>query len=412
MKFSKYFAAAVLAAVALAMPAQSFAQSMIDGKFGYEEDLYYESRDGGFKIKQNILIQFRGEAVTDNTPGDSDISTDFMVRRLRLKYGGHAYKEWIKWGLQLAGSAGRTNKTPEINMAGVVLSDETEEIKIGEAFIVLVKSTAADLKVGRYKVPYGREALNSSSALQFVDRSFIRNFVIGTNRADGVSVGGVLGNIIAYRGGLFQEDDEIFQDMDNMLFAGRVQINLCCGKLEHSSGSFTAGGDYKTLPNFAKVPTFAIGAGGFYDTDTDVVQQRVGEATEVVSVTRDNGKEGFTVDLIAKIERANLEAAYYYGSAKDKDNNYRTLSHTAYRVQGGFMLTPGFEVATRCAYADYDSDASVSDEWQCTGGLNWYIAKHRAKVQLDYTYGNEKNGISPTKDKETTTYRGQVQIYF
>ncbi len=411
---------------AVALPAQSFAVE-IDGKLGYKKGLYYESEDGRFKIKQNFRIQFRMDVADTNETGKKT-ETDFMIRRLKLKYGGHAYEKWLKWGFQLVANAGRKGKN--------------DDVKVDDAFLVFAKSRQADLKAGRYKIPYEREVLNSSSSLQFVDRSFVKEFVIGEGRADGISTGGILGNIVAYRAGVFQKDSEEFKGSGNMLFAGRIQFNLCCGELKYSSGSFTSGGDYKITPNFAKVPTFSLGVGGFYYNaeKTDATYKTLPDSgSTLVDSTAKldlNSNSGVTVDFAAKIPRANFETAFYYGSAKN-DNSVnaslggdgalggsdanadtqgsagtQSLGNYAYRVQGGFMMTPQFEIATRWSYADYDKKSSENDEWQWTTGLNYYIAaKHRAKIQVDYTYGSEKNGIQMGKDKKENIFRAQVQLY-
>lgn len=424
MRLSTISAAALLlAAFVIAAPARSFAESMIDGEIGYKKGLYYKSADGRFKIRQNFRIQFRMDDIS-GANGDSGTKseTDFMIRRLKLKYGGHAFEKWLKYGFQLAGSAGR--------------ADREDDIEIEDAFVVFAKNRAADLKAGRYKIPYEREVLNSSSALQFVDRSHIKQFVIDADRADGVSVGGILGNRFAYRTGLFQYDDEKFEGAERMLFAGRLQANLCCGELKYSSGSFPAGGDYKIKPNFAKVPILAVGVGWFYYRGAEQTFTATG-AGAIEPVTRTlkdvNTAAGATVDAVFQIERANIEAAFYYGSAKSKsvvnanlgaDNiaggtgenadtppsvGTNSFGHYAYRVQGGYMVLPELEIAARFASAKYDPDSSEKDRWEWTTGLNYYIAKHRAKVQFDYTYGSEENRAG--RGDKTNTFRAQVQLY-
>ncbi|MCY4046552.1 MAG: porin [Candidatus Dadabacteria bacterium] len=341
----------------------------------YKKALVYTSPDGRFQIKQNFRIQFRAD-FTDSNEADSDLETDFMIRRLKMKFGGHAYEKWLKYGFQLAGNAGRDDRPRE------------DDIKIEDAFIVIAKSKAADFKAGRYKIPYEREILNSSSALQFVDRSIAKEAVIGGDRADGFSVGGILGNLIAYRMGLFQFDGDPFSGGDNILLAGRLQANVCCGELKYSSGSFTAGGDYKVTPNFAKVPTFSIGLGGFSHTGED-------------------SRNGFTADLVAKVERANFEASVNYGSLEDGSEDYNRLS---YRLQAGAMLTSDLEAAIRWAGISNDTGGG-NDEREITFGLNYYLAAgHRAKVQVDYSNINEKDGISAGKDKKENRVRAQIQV--
>ena len=415
----KYTAALVVTALGLAAFApQSHAQ--VDGELGYKKGLYYESPDGMFKIKQNFRIQFRADFV-DKT--DKDLETDFMIRRMKLKYGGHAFEEWLKFGFQLAGSVGRD--------AG------EDDLEIEDAFLVFAKNPMADVKVGRYKVPYEREVLNSSSALQFVDRSIAKELVIDTNRADGISVGGIFGNMLAYRMGVFQYDGEKFSSGDNILLAGRIQANICCGTLKYSSGSFTASGDYKIAPNFAKVPTFSIGIGGFVDTGADRTAAGTrlpASGTALLGRTIDDSSTiGFTADFAAGIERASFEAAFYYGKDKravirnaslgaddalggtgaDEDTEgfagTESDSHIAYRLQAGFMLTPDFEAALRWAAVDYDKDSNEGDERAITFGLNYYLAGHRAKLQVDYSNINTDNPSG--KDIKENTVRAQVQLY-
>ena len=381
----------------------------------YKKALVYTSPDGRFKIKQNFRIQFRAD-FTDSNEADSDLETDFMIRRLKMKFGGHAYEKWLKYGFQLAGNAGRG------------MSRAGSNFGVEDAFIVIAKNKAADLKVGRYKIPFEREVLNSSSSLQFVDRSLAKELVIDADRGDGFSVGGVFGNMLAYRAGVFQRDRDTG---DALMFVGRLQANICCGELKYSSGSFTASGDYKITPNFAKVPTFSIGIGGFAYTGKDETadyQVLTAARTLTTRTIADNtGTSGFTADFVAKVERANFEAAFYYG----KTNNAVTgdgevgatmaddiqgfgknsHSHIAYRLQAGAMLTSDFEAAIRWAAVDYGKDSGENDEREITFGLNYYLAAgHRAKVQVDYSNINEKDGISAGKDKKENRVRAQIQV--
>ena len=92
-------------------------------------------------------------------------------------------------------------------------------------------------RVGQYKVPFGRQELNSSSALQFVDRA-ITNNEFGNGRDRGASLNGVLGNYIAYGAGAFNGAGRNGrQENSNLLYAGRVQF-MYGGKLKYSGGSF------------------------------------------------------------------------------------------------------------------------------------------------------------------------------
>ncbi len=432
-KFAMAFAFAALAV--WFAPTQSHAAA------DYNKGFVYESEDGMIKVKQQLRVQFRVD-VKDSNRDDEDPSTDFMIRRAKLKFSGHAYEKWLKFGLQLAGDVGRVNEDG---------SAKGEELNVEDVFIAASYWEFADVKVGRYKIPFEREVLNSSSKLQFVDRSAIKEFIIDADRADGISTGGIAGGMVAYRVGLFQLDDETFSNEENMLVAGRVQVNFGEGELAYSSGSFTSGGDYKIAPNFAKAPIYQVGIGGFYKIGTSdglvseeysvLTRDADGVPTAVnsnkVTSSTDNTTYGVTADVAVRWERWNVELAGYagfdkrYGNVVDATFNSGTpanstegsataedFTHIAYRAQAGFMIIPELEVAARYTATMFDySDAVLTtgeegDHWDATLGVNYYIAgvEHKAKVQVDFEHSRTNRfGISQLKENIA---RAQVQLSF
>ncbi|MGI9558702.1 MAG: porin [Thermodesulfobacteriota bacterium] len=445
-KFAMAFAFAALAV--WFAPTQSHAAA------DYNKGFVYESEDGMIKVKQQLRVQFRVD-VKDSNRDNEDPSTDFMIRRAKLKFSGHAYEKWLKFGLQLAGDVGRVNEDG---------SAKSEELNVEDVFIAASYWEFADVKVGRYKIPFEREVLNSSSKLQFVDRSAVKEFIIDADRADGISTGGIAGGMVAYRVGLFQLDDETFSNEENVLVAGRVQVNFGEGELAYSSGSFTSGGDYKIAPNFAKAPIYQVGIGGFYylgnettvkgatydalNSSGEVAGTRTSPDTDV-----DNTRYGVTADVAVRWERWNVEIAGYAGynqklkavvnakAAVADDVSTTGIDETraavagvaasaddymniAYRAQAGFMIIPELEVAARYTATMYDYDDRAyeqskadgnelpGDHWDATLGVNYYIAgvEHKAKVQVDFEHSRTNRfGISQLKENIA---RAQVQLSF
>ena len=70
-------------------------------ELGYKKGFYFRTRDDKFFMRMTGRIQMRyGYEDRDNVPGEEDDSS-FRLRRARLKWDGHAYKDF-KYKIELA----------------------------------------------------------------------------------------------------------------------------------------------------------------------------------------------------------------------------------------------------------------------------------------------------------------------
>ncbi len=346
--------------------------------------LTFQTADKNYKLRMRLRGQFLANYI--NPDGDDDEGFGFRVRRLRATWDGNAFAPWMKYKVEY--DLGRTG--------------ELKDMKLSFA-----KNNAFVPTMGQYKVPFNREVLNSSSALQVVDRSILSDY-FEYDRDIGAGVYGLLGDgMIRYDLGVFQAEG-MNQKNDKgdtgMLWAGRVQAALI-------------GGDAKKVKeNFAKKPTLMVGAAvagidveGGSDSNIGIPSgERVLEDGKVTS---------FTADINYRDPRFNLTGEYIGRWVNPDDAGIATAYDYGFRVQGGFFVVPKkVELASRYAMVTFDDDVvgvdgDLDNVWTFTQGLNYYLSgNHQWKVQLDYTFQREEDLAGVESDESMV--RAQVQAYF
>ena len=344
--------------------------------------LTFQTADKNYKLRMRLRGQFLANYI--NPDGDDNEGLGFRVRRLRVTWDGNAFAPWMKYKVEY--DFGRTGELKDIRLS-------------------FAKNKAFVPTMGQYKVPFNREVLNSSSALQVVDRSILSDY-FEYDRDIGAGVYGLLGGgMLRYDFGVFQgegpnkKNDE---EDKSLLWAGRVQAALI-------------GGDAKKVKeNFAEEPTLMVGAAiagiGGSDTNTGIPS---GER----KVPHTGTTTSFTGDINYRDPRFNLTGEYIGRWVNPDDAGIATAYDYGFRVQGGFFVVPKkVELASRYAMVTFDDDVAgvdgdLDNVWTFTQGLNYYLSgNHQWKVQLDYTFQREEDLAGVESDESMV--RAQVQAYF
>ena len=344
--------------------------------------LAFQTADKNYKMRMRLRGQFLTNYI--DTEGADSEGLGFRVRRLRITWDGNAFAPWMKYKVQYDFSR----------------NGELKDMKLSFAENKMFIPT-----VGQYKVPFNREMLNSSSALQVVDRSIITDY-FKYDRDIGAGVYGFLGGgMIRYDAGVFQaEGTNKKNDKGDagMLWAGRIQAAVIGGKAR------------SVKENFAKRPTLTVGAAVAGIDVEDGSDGNIG----IPSGEREleNGRTtSFTADINYRDPRFSFTGEYI-GRYVDKNGANDKAYDYGFRVQGGFFVIPKkVEIASRYAVVAFDDDMAVQDNldnvWTFTQGLNYYLsANHKWKVQLDYTFQREEKLAGEKKD--SNMIRAQVQAYF
>lgn len=354
--------------------------------------LTFQTADSNYKLRMRLRGQFLANYTDPDTDMDDDEGFGFRVRRLRVTWDGNAFAPWMKYKVQYDFSR----------------NGELKDMKLSFA-----KNKAFVPTVGQYKVPFNREALNSSSALQIVGKSMITDY-FEYDRDIGVGVYGILGDgMIRYDLGLFQGEgpnQKNDEEDKSLLWAGRVQAAIIGGNAK------------KVSENFAKEPTLMVGAAVAGIGGSDV---NIGIPSGEREVPHTGTTTSFTGDINYRDPRFNLIGEYIGRWVDMDETGVGDLYDYGFRVQGGFFVIPKkIEIASRYAMVVFDdevpavleevggaSDVETDNIWTFTQGLNYYLSgNHKWKVQLDYTFKRTESLAGVETDDNMV--RAQVQAYF
>lgn len=141
--------------------------------------------------------------------------TDFLVRRLRLLFTGHAFTKALQYYIQL-GFSYRDQEPDRLT-------------PLRDARIMWSPHRDVNVWAGQMKVPFSRERVISSSALQMVDRSNV-NAELSLDRDVGLQLTSKdflgTGGLLRYYLGVFGGDGRNRTgDMHGLLWVARTEVN-------------------------------------------------------------------------------------------------------------------------------------------------------------------------------------------
>lgn len=348
------------------------------------------------RMSLNIRGRIQARAsFTDAANDGQDPITEMVMRRMRVVLQGNAMGPELTYYIQLAFS----NQDTEPDL----------RLPLRDAYVTYTQLRDLSVRFGQMKVPYGRQRVVSSSALQMVDRSLItaelnldRDVGITLFSKDFLGLDGKLG----YNVGVFGGD-------------GRNRLGERFGYLTSARieawpfGSFDdyVEADFKRESR----PRLALGAGVAYNQNTNRPRSTIGDPYGA----GDFDYLHLGADFMFKVAGFTLQGEVMYRKA---DTNTRTVqidgidttiharSAWGAYTQAGLMLTNHLELTARYGYLDplsTNTDTTLRQSHELGGGLGYYWSEHNLKLQGDYFY-------LPTNGFNAGTHqtRLQCQLYF
>lgn len=361
------------------------------------------SPDEKFQLTIGGLLQNR-YSYTDyeeNNSTKSDVSK-FELKSVKLVLGGYAYNKDLTYEVQTNFVQGGSSKILERGYMNYRFRDEVQ------------------LLAGQTNVPFGRQWLNATSGLEFVDRSYASDaFRAGYDT--GLKLHGKLAeSLFTYDVGVYGGvGQSTYRSSDNNAVAARITVNpfgpvpYSEGDLEQSAKPLLSiGADYyyNTLKATYKPASGTTNASTTLETNNvDLAASKgwLGKGLSKFTTTEKLDISSYGFDAAFKWQGVSLQGEYLRGEAEGSNSHTKLKSEGYYAQAGYFVIPKTLEVAARYSFVDLDRDASDKQIEDTTGAVSWYINKHNLKVQADITNSRDKKAST-----DDLIYRLQAQVIF
>lgn len=309
------------------------------------------------KIKLNGLLQGWYQNEENATP-----EGQFRLRRSEVKLSGEVVPE-VAWWLMVDPAQVKEDDTKTASKTNLITTVGRKSVlqDFGISFKCPLSGVKADL--GQYKVPFGMEGLESSAKLDFIERSALASQFKWADARD------------------------IGLTLKREFKVGEVGIQPAVGIYNGEGQNKSDANDGKMLVGrLATTPLKGLHLGVAH------VDNQVG-AAEVDSV------------------RTGYEAKYSFGPAslygEFADGESDRKEKQTYYVAATYNLLSSLQLAGRYDWFDANTDKENDAATETTAGVNYFIAKHNAKLQLNYVFRGEE-GQSIDND----IVRANVQVSF
>jgi len=390
----------------------TFSQEKINTKFG--KGLYNviaEDSSWSMKFAARFQSLYIGEWNVNDSTGIGSGSSEFLIRRARLKFGGFVHSPKIQYKIEL----GLSNK----DLGKVDSRNNMAPKMILDAVIKWNFYKNLTLWGGQTKLPGNRERVVSSANLQFVDRSYLnKRFNIDRDMGFQLRNHHTIGENFVIREMISCAQGEgrnlVQENLGGYQWTGRIEF-LPFGKFK-SKGDYT-GGDTKREDK----PKLSIAA--TYDYNDRAVKDRSNQGS-YLQYTDKWGNEGYFmanistifVDAMFKYKGFSIMAEYADRSSDQELQEVVAFGDTttvAYytgngmNVQLGYVMKNNWEVAGRYTQINPNATTGKDSHTQYTFGVSKYVVGHKLKVQSDVSYltteGSSDSGLM---------YRLQFDLHF
>ena len=349
-----------------------------------------ETRDGNWQTNLQWRAQMRYTNPFFGDPRQVDDfeatgTSNFEMRRLRMKIGGHGFQPWLKYYFEVDLQPSRDPDSSAVSSSARVIDWRID----------VAKWDWGGLRVGQWKIDMNRERVDSSGRQQFVERSIV-NRIFTIDRQVGVQLRGR-----AFKGthadmrwfaGVFNGEGRGVRNVDeNMMYSGRLQWNFMGRDLAFR----------QTDVEYTEQPTGSLAFGGMTTT---------GPCTRWSS-SACGSLDGFTSPAFAdsdqfKVDQAVQEFAFKYRGFSFQQEYHRKFIEdrvvgsdndlTGLYLQSGYFLhnlidafPAPLELAARYAYVEEPNEIDrtlYNERKEYTLGANWFFAGHNNKLTFDYSY--------------------------
>jgi len=356
------------------------AQTIKYDTFG--KGLQITSKDSTSSLKFSARFQtlYFGVVNLDN----NNYTDNLLVRRMRLKFDGHALTPKLVYKLEL-GFSNRDQSggdIPESSNTPRIILDAVAKYNFAKNWY---------LWFGQTKLPGNRERIISSQKLQHVDRSIL-NSRFTTDRDIGIQLWRKT-KYLSLVGAISKGEgrDVTVSNKGGYEYSFKVEV--------YPFGSFKSGGDYSGADLVREEkPKLAIAAS--FDQNNDAA--RIRGNTGFFLDTRSDLRSYF-VDAIFKFKGFSAMVEYATKEVSDGElwgvtdegDSIAFMVGNAINLSSGYIFDNNIEISGRYTKLNADKNLDeldqngisvLRDNNQYTLGVSKYFRNHSLKVQSDITY--------------------------
>lgn len=339
----------------------------------------FTSKDNKYKLNMRLRMQSMVGLTLDNSMGLTE--TEACVKRLHLRFDGYVFTPKVGYSIQLGYTPYDAKDVPNGNLN--ILRD---------AMIYYTPSPMWNFGFGQTKLRGSRANINSSSALQFVDRSIV-NSEFHIDRDFGVfgEFHHKIGKQFRYaiKASITSGEGRNFVVSQKSGFAYTARVEL------YPLGSFTSRGEVSEGCYVQEAtPKLAIGGAFSYN---DRACRVSGQRGALLEDGNRRSLQSWFADLIFKYDRF----AFYtdvmgrichnpYVYDADKKLSQHIYTGWGVNVQASYLFPKNWEIAARHSSLLPDKITADMEGYksknQATLALTKYFIGHNLKVHLDISY--------------------------
>ena len=317
-------------------------QQKVESRFG--KGVYVVANDSSFSMKFNARVQslllFEAPVGSENLM--DDMTSNWLIRRSRLKFSGFAYSPKVKYKIEL----GLSNR----DHGGESIHTNNTSNLILDAFLRWNFYKNMEVWIGQTKLPGNRERVISSQKLQFVDRSLV-NSRYNIDRDMGIQFRNKfnIGNIatrqalaISQGEGRNRTNKKDPNPSNGFEYTGRIEV-LPLGEFSGKGDYFSSDLKREATPKISIGVTYdmnknaaRIGGnlGSYIEDENDLVIESALCNLNTVLADVFIKYKGFS--LLSEYANKTLDGSRLYDEEGDIINNYYT--GTGLTVQAGYLM--------------------------------------------------------------------------